>query len=54
MRRGGSAGDQPASYFRLVRNWFRWIVQSELPVAFVAQLPCQPQTQVIVWSRCLY
>ena len=43
-----------ARYFRLVRNWFRCVVQSEPPVAFVAQLPCQPQTQVIVCSRCLY
>src|SRR5258705_5180576 len=48
------AAAEPPRYFRLVRNWFRGIVQWELPVAFVAQLPCQPQTQVIVWSRCLY
>lgn len=37
-----------AAYFRFVRNWFRWVVQSEPPVAFVAQLPCQPHTHVIV------
>src|SRR5262249_41168437 len=39
---------------RFVLNWFRCVVQSEPPVEFVAQEPCQPQTQVIVCSRCLY
>ena len=41
-------------YLRLVRNWLRCVVQSEPPVEFVAQEPCQPQTQVMVCSRCLY
>src|SRR5262249_46883698 len=41
-------------YLRLVLNWFRCVVQSEPPVAFVAHDPCQPHTQVMVCSRCLY
>ena len=41
-------------YLRFVRNWLRCVVQSEPPVVFVAQEPCQPQTHVIVCSRCLY
>lgn len=48
--RAGSA----RGYFRFVRNWFKCVVQSEPPVALVAQLPCQPHTQVMVCSRCLY
>ena len=51
---GGRGGCRAERYFRLVRNWFRWVVQSEPPVWFVAQLPCHPQTHVIVCSRCLY
>ena len=43
-----------ARYLRFVRNWLRCVVQSDPPVEFVAQLPCQPHTHVIVWSRCLY
>jgi hypothetical protein len=35
-------------YLRLVRNWLRCVVQSDPPVAFVAQLPCHPHTHVIV------
>ena len=35
----------------LVRNSDRWAVHSEPPRSFAAELPCQPQTQVIVCSR---
>ena len=32
----------------------RWAVHSEPPRSIVAELPCQPQVQVIVWAWCLY
>src|SRR5512141_604522 len=32
----------------------RWAVHSEPPRSMVAELPCQPHVQVIVWAWCLY
>src|SRR4051794_2146599 len=42
------------SYRFLVRNSWRCAVHGEAPRSPGAQLPCQPQTQVMVWSRWTY
>ena len=48
-------GSAPAiSYRFFVRNSWRCAVQGDAPRSPGAQLPCQPQTQVIVWSRWTY
>ncbi len=43
-----------AAYRFLPRTSNRCAVHSEPPRSIVAELPCQPQVQVIVWAWCLY
>src|SRR5215203_5853905 len=41
-------------YRFLPRTSKRWAVHSEPPRSSVAELPCQPQVQVMVCAWCLY
>ena len=49
----GQVGPSAGQRF-LPRTSNRWAVHSEPPRSIVAELPCQPQVQVIVCAWCLY